>query len=85
MSVIIHPRDIFLYFNNFLEEEKAKKLQSFCVVQSIRYIASQTKGHNKEYKCLCFKCRVFQSLISILLSRVQKNILCIVIKKLKND
>ena len=83
MPVISHPRDIFLNFNNFLEEEKAKKLQSFCVVRSIRYIASQTKGHNKEYKCFCFKCRVFQSLISILLSRGQKNILCIVNKKIK--
>ena len=79
--MIIHPRNIFLYFNNFLDEEKATKLQSFCIVQSICYIACQTKVRNREHKCFCFKCRVRQLLMSILLSRGQKNILCIVAKK----
>ena len=56
MSVVVHPTNIFLYFDNFLNPDKAKKLHSFCIARSIRYIATLIKGHSDSYRCHCFKC-----------------------------
>ena len=81
MSVVLHPLNIFLYFNNTLTPVKAKKLHSFCLARSIRFIAAFTKGHNDNYRCHCFKCLTSRLLIGVLLSRGHKKLLFIVDSK----
>ena len=78
MSVVVHPENIFLYFDNHLSYPKAKNLHSFCIIRSIRYIVSLIRGHNSSYKCHCFKCRVCRLLISTIFSRGHKKLLLIV-------
>lgn len=81
MSVVLDPLNIFLYFNNTLTPVKAKKLHSFCLTRSIRFIAAFTKEHNDNYRCHCFKCLTCRLLIGVLLSRGQKKLLFIVDSK----
>ena len=81
MSVVVHPTIIFSYFDNFLNPDKSKKLHSFCIATSIRYIATLIKGHSDSYICHCFKCLVCRLLISVLLSRGHKRLLHIVAGK----
>ena len=69
MSINIRPTDIFLYFDNHVCYLKAKRIRSLCVARCIRYIATQTRRHNSEYKCYCFKCHIWQMLIYVLFSR----------------
>ena len=63
MSVVVHPTKIFDYFNNILDQDKAKQLHSFCVVRSICYIATLITDHGNNYRCFCFKCRICRLLI----------------------
>ena len=77
LSVVVHPTNIFLYFDNFLNPDKVKKLHSFCIARSICYIATLIKGHRDSYKCHCFKCLVCRLLVSVLLSRSHKKLLYI--------
>ena len=78
MSVVVHPTNIFLYFDNFLNPEKAKKLHSFCIAKSIRYIATLIKVQSDSYRCHCFRCLVCRLLISEVLSAGHKKLLYIV-------
>ena len=81
MPVMVHPTNIFLYFDNFLSPDKAKNLHSFCIARSIRYIATLIKGHSDSYRCHCFKCLVYRLLISVLSSGGRKKLLNIVNSK----
>ena len=49
MSVDVHPKIIFLYFDNHLNYLKAKNLHLFCVAGSIRYVSSKIRGHSSNY------------------------------------
>ena len=69
MSINIHPTNIFLYFDNHLCYSKAKSLCSVCMARCIRYISSKTRRQNSEYKCHCFKCRVYRMPHFVLFSR----------------
>ena len=81
MSVVVHLTNIFLYFDNFLNPDKAKKPHSFCIARSIRYIAALIKGHSDSYRCNCFKCLACKFLISVMLSSGHKKLLYIVNSK----
>ena len=78
MSVNVHPKNIFLYFDNYLDYLKAKNLHSFCIAQSIRYISSKIRDHSSNYKCYCFKCLVCWLLMTVLISRGHLKLLLIV-------
>ena len=78
MSVVVHPTNIFLYFDNFLDPAKTKKLHSFCIARSIHYAVTLIKGHKDGYRCHCFKCLVCRLSISKLLSRGHKRLSYIV-------
>ena len=78
MSVDVHPKIIFLYFDNHLNYLKAKNLHLFCVAGSIRYVSSKTRSHSSNYKCHCFKCLVCRLLLTILVSSGRMKLLLIV-------
>ena len=78
ISVAVDPINIFLYFDTSLNPDKVKKLHSFCIAKSIRYIATLIKRHSDSYRCHCFKCLLCRLLISVLLSRGHKRLLYIV-------
>ena len=77
MSIVVHPENIFLYFDNNLSHFKVKNLHSICLAKSIRHIYSLTKEHNKNYKCCCFECLVYQMLVGKLFFRGHKKLLTI--------
>ena len=78
MSAVVHPKNIFIYFDNNLNYAKVKNLHSFCIVQSVWYIATKINGHSNNYSCCCLKCLLCRLLLSILLSRGHKQLLSIV-------
>ena len=78
MSNNIHPVNVFLYFDNHVCYWKAKRLHSLCVARYIRYVCSQTRRHNSEYKCYCFKCHLARMLLQVLSSRRHLRLMSIV-------
>ena len=36
MSVVVHPTKTFDYFNNIVDQDKARQLHSFCIARFIR-------------------------------------------------
>ena len=78
MSVNIYPCNILLYLDSYLCYSKAKSLRSLCAARCICYIATQTRRHNSEYKCYCFKCRICRLLIYVLFSREHLKLVSIV-------
>ena len=78
MSIVVHPENIFLYFDNNLSHFKVKNLHSICLAKSIRQIYPLTKEHNKSYKCCCFECLVYRMLVGKLFFRGYNKLLTIV-------
>ena len=76
----VHPRKIFDYFNNIVDQDKAKKLHSFSIARSICHIAVQISSHRISYMCFCFSCRIFRLLLAVLLSRAHGKLLLIIRK-----
>ena len=77
MSINIHATNISLYFDDHLMLFKSKKFM-FCMARCIRYISSKTRRQNSEYKCHCFKCRVYRMLLFVLFSRRHLRLMSIV-------
>ena len=71
-------KNIFLYFDNYLDYAKAKNVHSFSIARSIRYIVTKIRGHSLSYKCHCFKCLVCRLLMTELISREHLKLLLIV-------
>ena len=66
---IIPPSKTIEYFDNIIDQNKAKNLHSICIARSIRFLMENVRGHNDHYRCQCFKCRVCRLLMNELLSR----------------
>ena len=66
---IIPPSKTIEYFDNIIDQNKAKNLHSICIARSIHFLVENVPGHNDHYRCQCFKCRVCRLLVNELLSR----------------
>ena len=80
MSLVIHPTNIFQYFDNVDDQEKVKQLLSFCIARSIRHVVLLIHGHSDNYRCHCFSCLICRLLVETLLSRRHEKLLQIVKK-----
>ena len=65
---VIPPSKTIEYFDNMIDQNKAKSLHSIYVAGSIHFLVKNIHGHNDNYRCQCFKCRVFRLLMNKLLS-----------------
>ena len=80
MSVVVHPTNVFDYFNNIVDQDKAKQLHSFSIARSICHIAVQIIDHSDNYQCYRVSCRICRLLLTVLLSRKHEKLLCIIKK-----
>ena len=69
MFIDLNPRFLFLYFENGLHYDRAKKLSSRTLVRCNRFLYSQTYRHNSENTCYCYKCWLDRLLIDLLHQR----------------
>ena len=74
MSEVVHPMNIFSYFENVLHPVEANNLHSYCIAVSLHHISTIIKKHNENYQCHCFICLVYRQLVKTLLSRGYKHI-----------
>lgn len=78
MSLRIDPTKILEYFDNVVDPIKANQLYSFYIARSICHVGVQIDGHNLNYHCHCFMCRICQILLTMLLSKKHQRLLEIV-------
>ena len=45
MSVVVHPTKTFDYFNNIVDQDKARQLHSFCIARSIYHVYTLVSDH----------------------------------------
>ena len=77
MFIDLNPRFLFVYFENGLSYERAKKLSSRTLVRCIRFLCSQTYIHNSEKVCYCYKGRLARLLIDLLHNRGHLPLICV--------
>ena len=75
MSVVVHPMNIFSYFENVLDPVETNNLHYYCIAASLHHISTIIKKHSENYQCHCFRCLVYRQLVKTLLSRGYKHIL----------
>ena len=71
----IFPDRIFDYTNHIVCFNKSSKLNSICIARCICYTTTQIEGHNENFSCYCFKCRVCRVLLCILTSQKREKLL----------
>ena len=60
MKNIRFGRQICMYMNNIMDEEKARRLDSIRVARCFSLLLPETIEHNQIFspRCFCFKCRL---------------------------
>ena len=64
--------------NNFVDFEKANKLDSITTVHCICFLVTEIEGHNSYFHCHCFKCRICCVLLNVLVRRKNDKLLFLI-------
>ena len=86
MDNIWYARNIYLYKNNNVDENKAQKLDCKSVVRCFRFMLTETNLYDKIFApARCFRCRIKNLLEEILIERNKQRYLLVINVSSFND
>ena len=77
----ICPEQVFDYFANVGDYQKAKKLSLISIDCCICHLTLPIEGHRKNFYCHCFKCRICRILLFALVVRKNGKLLLLSMNK----
>ena len=75
MTAHVPPPNIFSYFEDLVDYSKADSLHVFSIALCLEYYSGMYKRHSENYRCYCFKCRIYGLLAETLRRKGYQNIL----------
>ena len=70
--------EIYNYMDNFVDFEKAKKLDSITIARCICFSVTEIEGHHSYFHCHCFKCCTCRVLLNDLVGRKKYQLLLLI-------
>ena len=77
MTAHVPPPNIFSYFEDLVDYSKADSPHVFSIALCLEYYSEMCKRYSENYRCYCFKCRIYGPLPETLCRKGYQNILFI--------